>query len=178
MKGHDLSLSKLWKRNEILWKCRSRWTKNMAVKLFLKMICEVLFRREKSKKKDHVVISRDDEHFRWKQMINLCRLFSLDEGCDESCFEVYNTFTGLSDSLLKRKATNYWLNKAFRLMSKLTRIKSWIKFDKPRLAKTNNLVTGPGIPSVYPSPLPTSVSGPCWLSSVVSVPLLPLTSCN
>lgn len=30
----------------------------------------------------------------------------------------------------------------------LTRIRSWIRLDKPRLASTNRRVTGPGIPSV------------------------------
>lgn len=66
----------------------------------------------------------------------------------------------------------------FEIWAKLTRIKSWMRFDSPLLASTKSLVTGPGIPSVYPSPLPTSVSAPLCDSSVCSVPLLPLTSWN
>lgn len=65
-------------------------------------------------------------------------------------------------------------------ISILTRIKSWIKFAIPRLAKTNNRVTGPGIPSVYPSPPMVAVSSPeigaLAFSSVCCVPTLPENS--
>lgn len=32
--------------------------------------------------------------------------------------------------------------------TKLTNIKSWIRFEIPRLASMNSLVSGPGIPAV------------------------------
>lgn len=66
-----------------------------------------------------------------------------------------------------------------------TKIRSCIKLARPRLASTNKRVTGPGIPSVYPSaplptttspPTPTPSSGAFSFSSVCSVPADPPTS--
>lgn len=79
---------------------------------------------------------------------------------------------------IRCKFQNFNSSELKKVRAKLTRIKSWMRFDSPRLASTKSLVTGPGMPSVYPSPFPTSVSAPLCDSSVCSVPLLPLTSWN
>lgn len=66
-----------------------------------------------------------------------------------------------------------------KIMGTLTRIKSWIRLASPRLANTNRRVTGPGIPSVYPSAFLATVASPTGafsLSSVCSVPADPPTN--
>lgn len=59
----------------------------------------------------------------------------------------------------------------------ILRIKSWIKLEIPRFAMMKRRVTGPGMPSVYPSPLATS-SGDAVASSEASVPPEPATNWN
>lgn len=58
----------------------------------------------------------------------------------------------------------------------LTRMRSWIRFEIPRLAITKSLVTGPGTASVVPSLRPgvgaPAATSPCW-----ELPL-PATSCK
>lgn len=133
----------------------------------------------------------------WIFFVSSSSTNSLDERGYETCFEVHNTFTCLSQSLWKYKIVgNERRKKSESLIlhhrvfhvnhntdtHELTRIKSWIRFESPRLARTKSRVTGPGIPSVYPSPLWPCSSLLCspstslFLASCCSLPELPLTS--
>lgn len=86
-----------------------------------------------------------------------------------------NSHDLVSFAFKRKNEKSLWM----QIMGTLTRIKSWIRLASPRLANTNRRVTGPGIPSVYPSAFLATVASPTGafsLSSVCSVPADPPTN--